>query len=137
MQVAVQKFYSKILSYTNSVVFRLEHIIVVPLECGWSVIFFWKLHSFLTRQNLETNKLKWNPNETKNNRKMGIGRVLMFLFTGVRIEYYKAIMCEVIRRKHFFDVISICFSWPNRRSYQTENTCTLLSSLGFFQAPKT
>lgn len=38
-------------------------------ECGWSVIFFWKIHYFLARQNLETNK-SWNgnPNKTKNNR---------------------------------------------------------------------
>lgn len=34
-----------------------------------------------------------NPNESKNNRgkKWALGKVLMFLFTGVRIEYYKAI----------------------------------------------
>lgn len=106
-------------------VFCLEHIIVVSLECGWSVIFFWKIHYFLTRQNLETNK-SWNgnPNETKNNReKMGIGKVLMFLFTGVRIEYYKAIMCEAIRKKN----ISSMFVWPKKPPEL--RTWTLLSSI--------
>lgn len=67
--VDVQKFPWSL--QENSVVsFALNTIIVVSLQCGWSVIFFWKIHYFFLLQgrNLETNKQTEmeTQNETKN-----------------------------------------------------------------------
>lgn len=50
----------------------------------------------------------------KQHKKLGIANVLMFLFTGVKIKYYKAIMCEVTSRRRKYVHLQPSMLWPNQ-----------------------